>query len=56
MNATNKDGWTPLHYAAKNGLKNEVTALLAKNANVNATNKDGWTPLHFAAKKGHTAK
>ena len=44
-----KNGWTPLHWAAwKNSP--EVAGLLIKHsADVNMKDKDGWTPLDGAA-------
>jgi len=54
VNAKGKDGWTPLHFAAQNGHKEIVDALLAKEADVNAKGKDGRTPLHLAARNGRT--
>ena len=53
VNATDGDGWTPLHKAAPNGHKEIAELLIAKGADVNA--KDdmfGRTPLHSAASDG----
>ena len=49
VNVTDKNGWTPLHWAAwKNSF--EVAGLLIKHsADVNMKDKDGWTPLDGAA-------
>ncbi len=49
VNAKDKDGGTPLHWAAKNGHKDVAELLIAKGADMNARNKDGGTPLHWAA-------
>ncbi len=51
VNATDKDGKAPLHYAANavKGQKHVVEFLIAKGADVNARDKDGQTPLHRAA-------
>jgi ankyrin repeat protein len=53
INAKDKDGLTPLHYAARNNQKHEVKLLLAKGANVNAKDNEGFTPLHWAAQDGY---
>jgi hypothetical protein len=42
------DGLPMLHWAAKNGHKELVSALIEKGADVNAKNKDGETPLDLA--------
>ena len=42
-------GRTPLHYAAADGLVDQVTQLLSAGADANVQDDDGWTPLHFAA-------
>jgi ankyrin repeat protein len=51
--AVNREGWTPLHYAAT-GPNPQVTAfLLEKGAQVNAPSPNGTTPLMMAARYGH---
>ena len=46
-------GWTPLHFAARDGYKEIVELLIAKGADVNAKDNDGGTtPLHHAASYG----
>ena len=53
-NSVNKEGWTPLHFAAYSGHADILETLIRKlNANVDARNKLGQTPLHLACKKGH---
>jgi ankyrin repeat protein len=54
-NATDSDGWTPLHEAlTQNPLHDAVLKLLLRHgANPNAAAKDGWTPLHEACKNGN---
>jgi ankyrin repeat protein len=58
VNAKDKDGWTPLHWAVCNDhlevIKKEVIKkLISAGANVNAKDKYGETPLHRAAYNGH---
>ena len=43
-----RNGYTPLHYAAQNRRTEIVKYLLGKQANVNAKTKYSYTPLHFA--------
>ena len=53
-----KEGWTPLHFAAHAGFA-EVCALLLRGSDVNAgvnpnvTDRKGMTPLHLAAERLH---
>lgn len=42
-------GWTPLHWAARNGHASAVVLLLGWGADVHATDAIGWTPLFPAA-------
>ncbi|WP_338406774.1 ankyrin repeat domain-containing protein [Wolbachia endosymbiont (group A) of Longitarsus flavicornis] len=54
VNATDQNGKTPLHSAARNNNKEVVEALLQVNGiNINAQDRDNMTPLHWAAVKGH---
>ena len=48
-----EDGWTPLHYAAGNGKKDEVKLLLRGGADPDKTDRWGRTALHCTASKGH---
>jgi ankyrin repeat protein len=48
-----KDGWTPLHYAATKGNLNVVEYLVAKEADVNVESPNKLTPLMLAAKYGY---
>lgn len=50
INLACKDGMTALHYAAQNGLSDEVVALVQKGANVMARSK-GKTPSDMASDK-----
>jgi ankyrin repeat protein len=49
VNAKANNGWTPLHYAAKNDRKALVTLLLEKGANIEVVNDSGKTPLQVAS-------
>jgi uncharacterized protein len=46
-------GWTPLHYAAYNGLPEIARILLERGADPNAHTSDGKTPLDMAREKGN---
>jgi len=49
-------GYTPLHYAARNGYGNIAEALLGKGASVNAgTKASDSTPLHRACLSGNVS-
>jgi ankyrin repeat protein len=61
VNATNTEGWTPLHKATYHGYVLHaclranlavVIELLSHGANTDAKDNQGYTPLHFAAIKG----
>jgi len=49
VNARDKHGDTALMYAAKNGHRPMIEALLARRANPHITNEGGWTALIAAA-------
>ena len=49
VNAANRHGQTPLHYAAWEGHVEVLQLLTDAGAEVNATNTAGQTPLHLAA-------
>lgn len=54
MGATvNKDGWTPLHYAATGGHLRLVAFLLGAGAEINAESPNGTTPLMMGAMYGN---
>jgi ankyrin repeat protein len=55
IEAKDKDGWTPLLYAAVTMHEAIVRMLLDKGADVEAKNEDGRTPLLYAAERGHEA-
>ena len=54
-NKLDKEGYAPLHYAARDGNVAEVKRLLAIHGiDVNIKNNGGWTALHYAARSGRT--
>lgn len=53
--ALNRDGWSPLHYAAAGEDERMVMWLLQRGADVNATAPNGNTPLMMAAQTGASA-
>jgi ankyrin repeat protein len=55
VNPADKDGRTPLHYAAQAGNSDVVQLLLQAGAKVDAQSKYHLTPLHEAASKGQAA-
>lgn len=52
VNAKDKNGNTPLFYAAESGKINVVNQLLEQGAKTDVVNKEGFTSLHFAVKSG----
>ncbi len=55
-NARDKSGYTPLHYAAREGRAKLAEYLIGAGADPNAsTNKDGSRPLHLAVRRDHVA-
>ena len=47
-NATDEDGWTPLHYAAERGEAECIAVLLAAGADMSIKDNEGRTPFHLA--------
>ena len=47
-NATDSDGWTPLHYAAERDEEECIAVLLAAGADMNIKDNEGRTPFHLA--------
>jgi len=55
VNAKDKKGQTPLHFAARHGHEQIARLLISGGADVNVNMADeSWTPLLDAASKGHT--
>ncbi|XP_064114535.1 ankyrin-1-like isoform X2 [Macrobrachium nipponense] len=52
VNAKDKQGMTPLHYALMKSSEECCKLLLKKRANVNLKNNKNNTPLHLAAERG----
>src|SRR5437870_13415939 len=53
VNAPQGDGVTALHWAARQGDAELVSALITAGANVRTTTRlGGYTPLHLAAERG----
>ncbi|RRT58971.1 hypothetical protein B296_00039637 [Ensete ventricosum] len=48
IDCLDKDGATPLHYAAQVGAMQTVKLLIKYKVDVNVADNDGWTPLHVA--------
>lgn len=47
--ATAKNGYTPLHIAARKNQMDIATTLLEYGASANAESKAGFTPLHLSS-------
>jgi serine/threonine-protein phosphatase 6 regulatory ankyrin repeat subunit B len=47
-------GWTPLHWAAREGYQDLAEFLITNNADLNAQNNEGWSPLHEAIFMGQS--
>ena len=59
VNTEDDDGYSPLHYAAMNGLEEIAKLLITKGANVNAKDGKGRTPLDILSSEelvGETAE
>ena len=55
INAKDSFGYTPLHYAAKEGNESSVSTLLASGADIHVENKEGKTPLALAIDENNLA-
>ena len=54
INEKDKNGWTRLDHAIRNGNLLEVKHLLSQGADCNAQNGLGETPLHIAVEESQT--
>ncbi len=53
VNASEANGWVPLHRVAETGDLDLAQMLVKNGAKLNAKNRHGETPLHVAAQAGH---
>ena len=54
VNAKNKNGWSPLSYATKNGHLEIVQLFVAQvDIGVDVKDKYGWSPLWYGTKNKH---
>ncbi|WP_410529870.1 ankyrin repeat domain-containing protein [Wolbachia endosymbiont (group A) of Conops quadrifasciatus] len=53
VDETDKEGRTPLYYAAWKGHSEAVKFLADKRANIHAENTYGTKPIHVATMEGH---
>jgi len=53
VNATDDEGYTPIHLAVINGHV-DCVILIGEKANLNKRDGYRYTPLHWAARKGHS--
>lgn len=54
IDACDKDGWTPLHFAADRGFCGVAQLLLDEGANISSKDSCMRTPLHLAALKNNS--
>lgn len=55
VNATDNQGWSPLHCACDSARLDVVQFLVSRGANLSITDKWNKSPLQHAQEKGHTA-
>jgi hypothetical protein len=51
-----EDGWTPLHWACREGSIDMINLLLSHEADKYAETKRGWRPIHVAIYRGFKAE
>ena len=56
VNATDKWGCTPLHYAVESGSREVFELLLSNGADIEAINRFADMPIHNAAREGRTER
>ena len=52
-NTPDKEGWTPIHCAAKEGNLEILRLLMTSTGNPNAPGNYGWTSIHISAWKDY---
>ena len=52
-NPAKNNGWTPLHFAARNGHLEACRAIMGKTVDKNPKANDGLTPKDVARNNGH---
>jgi ankyrin repeat protein len=52
-NPHNKDGWTPMHFAARLGFDDVIRVLIGAGAHADDKDLKRFTPLCIAAREGH---
>lgn len=52
VNAVDETGWTPLHYAARNGMGDVAERVLVAGARINAETAKGHTAFDWAMEEG----
>ncbi|XP_030055577.1 integrin-linked protein kinase-like [Microcaecilia unicolor] len=53
LNQGDDHGFSPLHWACREGRSNVVDMLIMRGARINVMNRGDDTPLHLAASHGH---
>ena len=53
LNYRDDHGFSPLHWACREGRSSVVDMLIMRGARINVMNRGDDTPLHLAASHGH---